>query len=132
MSHRWEPNRYNQYWLVVLFYDISTLFILFNNKFNFKTVLFQAIQPGLSTQFSSIWSIARTLSSAITLGQSEPGSDSSEGLLCIPQRLRITGTLPSDCLGTYPGHSLVAYYSSAEKQSVYSTALPTGQQYRSE
>ena len=33
---------------------------------NHKTVLFQAIQFGISTQFSSIWSIDRTLSGATT------------------------------------------------------------------
>ena len=35
----------------------------------------------------------------------------------------ITGTLPLDCLVSYPGHSWSGgSYSSAEKQSVYSTA----------
>ena len=39
------------------------------------------------------------------------------------QGLSITGTSPSDCLASYPGHSLGAgSYSSAEVQSVYSTA----------
>ena len=34
----------------------------------------------------------------------------------------MTGTSPSDCLVSYPGHSLGGEsYSSAEKQSVYST-----------
>ena len=71
-----------------------------------KTVLFQTIQFCISTQFSSIWPIDRTLSSAITLGQSGPGSDDSEGLFHIPQSSSITGTSPSDCLVSYPGHSL--------------------------
>ena len=36
---------------------------------------------------------------------------------------RITGTSPSDCLVSYPGHALVGgSYPSAEVQSVYSTA----------
>ena len=44
-------------------------------------------------------------------------------LFRIPQTSSITGTSPSDCLVSYPGHSLDGRsYSSAEKQSVYSTA----------
>ena len=70
-----------------------------------KAVLFQVIQFSISTQFSS------------TLGQSGPGSDGNEGVLCIPQRSL------SDCLVSYLGHSLGwGSYSSAEVQSVYSTA----------
>ena len=55
---------------------------------------------------SSIWPIDRTLSGATTLGLSGPGSDGNEGVLCIPQSSRITGASPSDCLMSYPGHSL--------------------------
>ena len=108
----------------------------------------------MSTQFSSIWPIDRTLSGAITPGKSEPGSDGKEEVLCIPQSSRITGTSPLDCLVSYPGDSLggevlplcrdavsVFYspirmgnmtldagrsYLSVEMQSVYSTSpLPT-------
>ena len=57
-----------------------------------------------------------TLSGATTPGQSEPGSDGNEEVLCIPQSSRITITSPSDCFVTYPGHSLM------DMQSVYSTA----------
>ena len=57
-----------------------------------------------------------------TPGQSEPGSDSNEGVLRIPPRSSITGTSPSDCLVSYPGHSLGRSYPSAEKQLVYFTA----------
>ena len=39
-------------------------------------------------------------------GQSEPGSDDIKEILCIPQSSSITGTSPSDCLVSYPGHSL--------------------------
>ena len=39
-----------------------------------------------------------------------------------PQSTSITGTSPSDCLVSYPGHSLGRSYPSAEKQSVYSAA----------
>ena len=55
-------------------------------------------------------------------GQSGPGSDGNKEVLSIPQSSSITGTSPSDCLVSYPGHSLGGSYSSAEKQSVYSTA----------
>ena len=64
-----------------------------------KTVLFQVIQ------FSSIWPINRTLSSATHLGQSEPGNDGNERVLCILQSFNITGTPSSDCLVSYPGHT---------------------------
>ena len=49
----------------------------------------------------------------------------NEGALCIPQSSSITGTSPSDCLVSYPGHSLGESYPSAEVQLVYSTATPT-------
>ena len=39
-------------------------------------------------------------------GQSEPGSNGNEGVLHIPLSPSITGTSPSDCLVSYPGHSL--------------------------
>ena len=72
-----------------------------------KTVLFQTIQFTISTKFSSIWGIDRTLSGATTLGQSGPGSDGNEGVLHIPQTFSITVILPLDCSVSYPGHSLV-------------------------
>ena len=37
---------------------------------------------------------------------SGPGSDGNEGVLRIPQSSSITGTSPSDCSVSYPGHSL--------------------------
>ena len=90
---------------------------------NVKTVLFQVIQLSISTHFSSIWPIDRSLSGATILGQSGPGSDGNEGVICISQSSSITGTSPSDCLVWYPGHLLGGLsYPSAEKQSVYSTA----------
>ena len=42
-----------------------------------------------------------SLSGATTLGQRGPGSNSNEGVLCIPQNSSITGTSPSDCLVSY-------------------------------
>ena len=62
------------------------------------------------------------LSGATTPGQRGPGSDGNKGVLHIPQSSSIAGTSPSDCLVSYPGHSLGGSYPSAEKQSVYSTA----------
>ena len=62
----------------------------------------------MSTQFSSIWPIDRTLSSATTPGQNGPGSDGNERVFHIPQSSSITGTSPSDCLVSYLGHSLGA------------------------
>ena len=52
----------------------------------------------------------RALSGATLLGQSRPGSDGSEGVLCVPQRPSITGTSPSDCLMSYPGQSLYTLF----------------------
>ena len=72
-----------------------------------KTVLFQTIQFSISTQFSSIWPIDMTLLGATTLGQSGTGSNGSEVVLHIPQSSSITGTSPSDCLVSYPGHLCV-------------------------
>ena len=46
------------------------------------------------------------LSGATTPGQSEPGSNGIEEVLCIHQSSSITEALPSDCLVSYPGHSL--------------------------
>ena len=70
-----------------------------------KTVLFQTIQFSISTQFSSIWPIDRTLSGTPTLGQSGTGSDDNEGVLCILQSSGITWPSLSDCLVSYQGHS---------------------------
>ena len=88
-----------------------------------KTVLFQIIQFSISTQFSSNQPKDRALSGATTPGQSRPGSDGNEGVHRIRQSPSITVTSPSDCLVSYPGHSLGESYPTAEMQSVYSTAL---------
>ena len=87
-----------------------------------RTYKFQTIQFSISTQFSSIWPIDRTLSGATIPGQSGPRSDGNKGVLCIPQSSSITETSPSYCLMSYPGHSLEESYSSAGMQSVYSIA----------
>ena len=102
-------------------------------SFNVKRVLFQTIQFRISTQFSYIWPIDRTLSDATTQGQSGPESDGNKGVLCIPQSSSIIGISPSDCLVSYLGHFLrggEGSYPSAEKQSVYSTAPIHTRMYR--
>ena len=76
----------------------------------------------MSTWFSSIFPIDRALLGAATPDQSGPGSDSNKRVLSIPQSSSITEALPSDCLVSYPGHSLRKFYPSAEVQSVYSAA----------
>ena len=86
-----------------ILFSISIVFVY--TQLNVKTVLFQIIQFSIGTQFSSIWPIDRTLSSATTPDQSGTGSDGNEGVLHIPQSSSITGTSPSDCLVSYPGHS---------------------------
>ena len=70
-----------------------------------QTVLFQVIQFRIRMNFSSIWLIDRTPSGATISGQSGPGSNGNERVLRIPQSTCITGTSPSDCLVSYPGHS---------------------------
>ena len=54
----------------------------------------------------SFWPIDRALSGAITPGQSGPGSNGNEGVLCIP-RIFKAGASPSDGLMSYSWHSLV-------------------------
>ena len=93
-----------------------------------KTFLFQVIQFTQTIQFSISMLLVLfnpkigPLSGATTLGQSGPGSDGNEGVLHIPQSSSTAGTSPSDCLVSYPGHSLGGSYPSAEVKSVHSTA----------
>ena len=64
----------------------------------------------------------RALSGATISDHNGPGSNGNEEAFRIPQRPSIIGTSPSDCLVSYPGHSLGESYPTAEVQSVYSTA----------
>ena len=75
-------------------------------QLNVKIVLFRTIQLSMSMQFSSIWPIDRNLTGATSPGQSGPGSDSNEEVLSILQISSISAASPSDCLVSYPGHSL--------------------------
>ena len=72
----------------------------------------------ISTQFSSIKPIDRTLSGVTNPGKSGHGSDGNKGVLRIPPNSSITADSP-DCLVSFPGHSLGESYSSTEVQSVY-------------
>ena len=63
-----------------------------------------------------------TLSGSTILGQSGYGSDGNEGVLCIPRNSNITEASLSDCLESYPGHSMDEWYPSAEMQSAHSAA----------
>ena len=83
-------------------------------------------------QFSSFSPIDRTLSGAITSGQSGPGSDGNERILRISQSSSTTGTSPSDCLVSYLAHSLEGgAYPFAGMQSVYSTAPANRENFES-
>ena len=90
-------------------FSISSQFLF--TQLNVKTVLLLTIQFSISTQFKcqtvffDPW--IGSPAGATTLGHSIPGSDGNEGVLCIPQSSSITGTSPSDCLVSYPGHFLM-------------------------
>ena len=110
-------------WFGLVLWHINHCRLLMPNPFLYIwAVLFQAIQFNISTLFSSIWPIERTLLGATPWGQSGPGSNGNEGILRIPQSSSITEASPSDCLVSYQWHSLGRGYPSAEKQLVYSTA----------
>ena len=69
--------------------------------------------------------IDRILSGGTTLGQSGPGINGNEGVLCFPQSSTITGVSLSDLLMSWTRHSLEVgggSYPSSEMQMVYSTA----------
>ena len=68
------------------------------------------------------------LSGATTPGQSGPGSNGNEGVLRIPQSSSIAGTSPSDCLVSYPGHSLGGGLTPLQRSSrCILQSRPTGQ-----
>ena len=71
--------------------------------------------------------IHRALSSATTPGQSGPRSDGNEGVLRIPQSSSTAGTSPSDCLVSYPGHSLGGLNPLQRSSRCILQPQPTGQ-----
>ena len=77
------------------------------SSFNVKTVLLQTIQFSICTQFSSIWSIERTLSGVTTSEQSRPARNGSKWVLRLSQSSSIHGTTPLDCLASNTEHSLM-------------------------
>ena len=77
-------------------------------QFN-QIILIQIIQFSIGMLFSSIHPIDRVLSGATISSQSGPGSNGNKGVLRIPQSSSITGTSPSDCYASYPGHLRGAY-----------------------
>ena len=80
---------------------------LLNNSVKHKLPSLNKKNSELSKpRYSSIWPIDRTLSGAISQGQSGPGSNGNEGVLHILQSSNITRASPSDCFGSYTGHSL--------------------------
>ena len=105
-------------------FSISIVFVY--TQLNVKTIIFQVIQFCISTFFSSLSSIDRTLSVATSPGQSEPGNDVNEGVLIISQSCCITGTLPSECLVSYQDTRCGVFYPSTEMQSLYSTTPARG------
>ena len=60
----------------------------------------------------------RTLTDAITPGQSGPGSGGNVGVVLIHPSSRITGASPSDHIVSYTGHSLWESYFFADWPSV--------------
>ena len=72
----------------------------------YKNSLCQTIQFSISTPFTSIWLIDRSLSGTTTPGHSRPESDGNNGALLIPKSSCLTGTSSSDCLVSYPGNLL--------------------------
>ena len=80
----------------------------------------------MSMQFSSIWPIDRTLSGATTQGQSGPGSNGNEEVLCIPLLL---GPHPQIVLCHIQYTCWEGHNPSAEVQSVDSTQPDQTGQY---
>ena len=87
-----------------------------------KTILFQTIHFSISAQFSSIWTIDKTLSGATTLGQSGPESEGNKGYSTFPKALALLE--PQHKIISVISRTLIGWgsYSSAEMQSVYFTA----------
>ena len=102
-------------------FAISIVFV--HTQLNLKAVRFQTIQFSISTQFSSIWPIDRTLSDITTPGQSWPGSDGNEWYSAFPKTPALLEPPDRIVLCHIQDTSSGGWsYSSAEMPSVYSTA----------
>ena len=96
-----------------------------STQLNDQTVQFLTIQFSISHLFALSLNVKQFyltqigLSGPTTPGQSAPGSNSNEEVLCIPQSSIITRPSPSYSLVSYPGLSLgmVGSYSFAGLQS---------------
>ena len=112
-------------WFQVLLYNNNNFIqhYLFAqlNDFKYRKLLDISIWPVDSNINTLIVLPLPFIIRTTTLGQIRPGSNGSEEVLHIPQNSR-TGAPTSDGLVSYPGHLLKGSYSSAEMQSVYSTA----------
>ena len=60
-----------------------------------------------------------TLQDATTLGQSGPGSDGNDGVVCVPYNSSITGASPSDCSMSHPGLSLGVGVLSLSRRAIF-------------
>ena len=89
---------------------MSTLFLF--TQLNIKTVHFKQFSLAYLL-FSSIWPIDRTLPLWVRV---DLGAMAMKGYSAFPE------ASASDCLMSYPGHSLEESYPTAEMQLVYSTA----------
>ena len=67
----------------------------------------------------------RTQSTATTPGQSGPGGNGNEGVRHIPQISKAGASL-SDCLMSYPGHSLVGVLSTGQRNEKEKELLKDG------
>ena len=88
-------------------------------QLNCQTVQFQTIQFSiihLLFQCLNFKQFYRTLSDATTPSQGEPGSDGNEEVFHIPKIFRTSAT-PSDCLASYPRHSLGARFTPRQRCS---------------
>ena len=81
-----------------------------------QTVLFLTIQFSMRHLFAQSWNVKQfylSLSGTTTPVHSGPGSNSSLRVLYIPQNSRAIVS-PSDCLGSYPGHSFGKSFPNAD------------------
>ena len=76
-------------------------------------------------QFSSTWPIDRNWSGATSLGESGPGSDSSEGVLRTPQSFSFIEAAALDCLILYLEYELAYNDSAVHRFNHYTTRTPS-------
>ena len=67
---------------------------------------YAVIQCNISTNYSSVWPIDKTLSGTTSPGQSGLSSDGNKGILHTSKSSSVTETSPSDCLVPYLQNAL--------------------------